>query len=207
MGQSVDGSRCYLACVVDRLRLVHHRRYTVCVPELCVVGHCLHVLLHHRRHHRCRIEHEPCVRCCCMVPGRCLFFSFGWTDDADCLQVVGYLAAGLVFTTLAVNSLVYQDESSKQAAAAGFILLSMVIVRTYSARCARGHRFADSTRRSFGSSTSARLLRLPIADSSIRSLSTKSSSSTILIATADPCRMPMVLRRATNLLRCTRRRN
>jgi SHO1 osmosensor len=33
-----------------------------------------------------------------------------------------------VFTTLAVNSLVYQPQSSKQAAAAGFILLSMIII-------------------------------------------------------------------------------
>ncbi|EED17599.1 high osmolarity signaling protein Sho1, putative [Talaromyces stipitatus ATCC 10500] len=40
--------------------------------------------------------------------------------------VVGYLSAGLAFTTLAVNSLVYQPQSSKQAAAAGFILLSMI---------------------------------------------------------------------------------
>ncbi|KAL2001456.1 hypothetical protein VTN02DRAFT_1713 [Thermoascus thermophilus] len=44
------------------------------------------------------------------------------------VAIVGYLAPGLVFTTLAVNSLIYQDESVKQAAAAGFILLSMVIV-------------------------------------------------------------------------------
>ncbi|KAL1971044.1 hypothetical protein VTN77DRAFT_2878 [Rasamsonia byssochlamydoides] len=44
------------------------------------------------------------------------------------VAVVGYLAAGLVFTTLAVNSLVYQPQASKQAAAAGFILLSMVII-------------------------------------------------------------------------------
>jgi SHO1 osmosensor len=41
---------------------------------------------------------------------------------------VGYLSTGLVLTTLAVNTLVYADESSSQAAAAGFILLSMVIV-------------------------------------------------------------------------------
>jgi SHO1 osmosensor len=45
-------------------------------------------------------------------------------------QISAYLSAGLVFTTLAVNSLVYQPQSSKQAAAAGFILLSMIIVST-----------------------------------------------------------------------------
>jgi SHO1 osmosensor len=42
--------------------------------------------------------------------------------------IVGYLSSGLVFTSLAVNSLVYQPQSSKQAAAAGFILLSMIII-------------------------------------------------------------------------------
>ncbi|KKZ63679.1 SHO1 osmosensor [[Emmonsia] crescens] len=42
------------------------------------------------------------------------------------VAIVGYLAAGLTFTTLAVNSLIYDDQASKQAAAAGFILQSMV---------------------------------------------------------------------------------
>jgi SHO1 osmosensor len=51
----------------------------------------------------------------------------GWSD-ADHLQVVGYLAAGLVMTTSAVNSLVYQPQGAMEAAAAGHILLSMVAV-------------------------------------------------------------------------------
>ncbi|KAL1974592.1 hypothetical protein VTN31DRAFT_4796 [Thermomyces dupontii] len=44
------------------------------------------------------------------------------------VAVVGYLGPGLIVTTISVNSLVYQSQSTKQAAAAGFILLSMVIV-------------------------------------------------------------------------------
>ena len=44
------------------------------------------------------------------------------------MQIVGYLAAGLVMTTSAVNSLIYQPQAQMQAAAAGFILLSMVVV-------------------------------------------------------------------------------
>ncbi|EEH06477.1 osmosensor protein [Histoplasma capsulatum G186AR] len=43
-------------------------------------------------------------------------------------HIVGYLAAGLTFTTLAVNSLIYDDQASKQAGAAGFILQSMVTI-------------------------------------------------------------------------------
>jgi SHO1 osmosensor len=38
------------------------------------------------------------------------------------------LAAGLVFQTSSVNSLVYSSDGAKEAAAAGFILLSMVAV-------------------------------------------------------------------------------
>lgn len=53
---------------------------------------------------------------------------------ADAIQtyhvaIVGFLAAGLVFTTSSVNSLIYWQNSAKEAAAAGFILLSMVSVR------------------------------------------------------------------------------
>ena len=44
------------------------------------------------------------------------------------VAIVGFLAAGLVLTTSSVNSLVYSPQGSKEAAAAGHILLSMVAV-------------------------------------------------------------------------------
>lgn len=44
------------------------------------------------------------------------------------VAIVGFLAAGLVFTTSSVNSLIYWSDPAKEAAAAGFILLSMVQV-------------------------------------------------------------------------------
>lgn len=47
---------------------------------------------------------------------------------ADSLQVVGFLAAGLVFCSSIINALVYSPEGPKEAAAAGYILLSMVFV-------------------------------------------------------------------------------
>lgn len=52
---------------------------------------------------------------------------------ADAVQtyhvaIVGFMAAGLVFTTSSVNSLIYYPNPAKEAAAAGFILLSMVSV-------------------------------------------------------------------------------
>jgi SHO1 osmosensor len=52
------------------------------------------------------------------------------SDSAQTYQVavVGYLAAGLVLTTSSVNGLVYSDNGAKEAAAAGFILLSMVTI-------------------------------------------------------------------------------
>lgn len=40
-----------------------------------------------------------------------------------------FLAAGLVFTTSSINSLIYEPEAAKEAAAAGFILLSIDAVR------------------------------------------------------------------------------
>lgn len=44
------------------------------------------------------------------------------------VALVGLLSAGLVFTTSSVNSLIYYSDAAKEAAAAGFILLSMVSV-------------------------------------------------------------------------------
>ncbi|QIW94968.1 hypothetical protein AMS68_000486 [Peltaster fructicola] len=44
------------------------------------------------------------------------------------VAIVGFLAAGLVITTSSVNSLIYNSEAAKEAAAAGFILLSMVAI-------------------------------------------------------------------------------
>lgn len=44
------------------------------------------------------------------------------------VQIVGFLAAGLVMTTSAVSTLIYQNAGTMQAAAAGFILLSMIAV-------------------------------------------------------------------------------
>lgn len=44
------------------------------------------------------------------------------------VALVGYMACGLVLTTSSVNGLVYSTNGAKEAAAAGFILLSMVTV-------------------------------------------------------------------------------
>ena len=44
------------------------------------------------------------------------------------VATVGYLGAGLVLTSSSVNALVYSASGARQAAAAGFILLSMVQV-------------------------------------------------------------------------------
>ncbi|KAH7361120.1 high osmolarity signaling protein SHO1 [Pyrenochaeta sp. MPI-SDFR-AT-0127] len=44
------------------------------------------------------------------------------------VAIVGFLAAGLVFTTSSVNSLVYSPIAPFEAAAAGYILLSMIAI-------------------------------------------------------------------------------
>ena len=49
-------------------------------------------------------------------------------QTADSEQIVGFLAAGLTYSTSIINDLVYSPEGDKEAAAAGFILLSMVMV-------------------------------------------------------------------------------
>ncbi|KAL1894866.1 Transmembrane osmosensor [Sporothrix stenoceras] len=50
------------------------------------------------------------------------------TSQTYHVAVVGYLACGLVLTTSSVNGLVYSSNGAKEAAAAGFILLSMVTI-------------------------------------------------------------------------------
>ncbi|KAK2074983.1 hypothetical protein P8C59_009148 [Phyllachora maydis] len=44
------------------------------------------------------------------------------------VAIVGYLACGLVLATSSVNGLVYSSNGAKEAAAAGFILLSMITI-------------------------------------------------------------------------------
>ncbi|CAK7203627.1 Transmembrane osmosensor [Sporothrix eucalyptigena] len=50
------------------------------------------------------------------------------TSQTYHVAVVGYLACGLVLATSSVNGLVYANNGAKEAAAAGFILLSMVTI-------------------------------------------------------------------------------
>ncbi|KAK2794019.1 Transmembrane osmosensor [Emmonsiellopsis sp. PD_5] len=50
------------------------------------------------------------------------------TSHIYSVAIVGYLTAGLGLTTLAVNSLVYAEGAANQASAAGFILMSIVII-------------------------------------------------------------------------------
>jgi hypothetical protein len=45
------------------------------------------------------------------------------------VALVGFLGCGLVLSTSAVNGLIHTSQGAKEAAAAGFILLSMVTVR------------------------------------------------------------------------------
>lgn len=51
------------------------------------------------------------------------------------VAIVGYLACGLVLTTSSVNALVYSTNGAREAAAAGFILLSMVTVSSDDGFC------------------------------------------------------------------------
>ena len=58
------------------------------------------------------------------------------------VAIVGFLACGLVLTTSSVNALVFSPIGSREAAAAGFILLSMVAVSNLFLNCrqlAYGH--------------------------------------------------------------------
>ncbi|KAJ5518259.1 hypothetical protein N7453_000681 [Penicillium expansum] len=66
----------------------------------------------------------------CVIVG--LITTFG-TDTGHVygvayLQIVGYLACGLVLASTSANNLIYGKQASMQAAGAGFILLSMIII-------------------------------------------------------------------------------
>ena len=92
---------------------------------------------------------------------------------------MGFLAAGLVFTTSAVNSLVYSPDGAKEAAAAGHILLSMIAVRS---SISTPMDKTDLDNRLSGSSTSGRPLKLLTVDTSTRLLSTKTNVNQCAIA-------------------------
>jgi SHO1 osmosensor len=108
------------------------------------------------------------------------------TDSVHTYHValVGLLSAGLVFTTSSVNSLIYYSDAAKEAAAAGFILLSMVSVCRSSFYFNR-HPPANNTSRSFGSFTTVRNRLLPTVALSTPSHCTKMVH---LLAAADTCR-------------------
>lgn len=63
----------------------------------------------------------------CVIVGLTVVFG---TDTCNVygVAIVGYLGCGLVLTSLSANNLVYLEQGAMQAAGAGFILLSMVIV-------------------------------------------------------------------------------
>lgn len=58
----------------------------------------------------------------------CVSYHLTKTPAADRRQIVGFLATALVYTSSIVNALVYDSDGAMEAAAAGFILLSMVAV-------------------------------------------------------------------------------
>lgn len=117
-------------------------------------------------------------------------------------QIVGFLASALVFNTSSVNSLVYSPKAPFEAAAAGYILLSMITVSQPPAPCAK-HQLT-TIHRLCGSSTTAPSLRLATAHSLTRMPCTRS------IQDQDPrVPFPMAtqtaqrLRSTTRRLRCT----
>ena len=109
------------------------------------------------------------------------------TDSVHTYHValVGLLSAGLVFTTSSVNSLIYYSDAAKEAAAAGFILLSMVSVCCNQFSFDR-HSPANTTfSRSYGSFTTARnRQQLTVALSTLSHCTRRAH----LLAAADTCR-------------------
>ena len=100
-----------------------HLRHTIRFSQFCLVGHSIHAVLYRWGIGGGGIGLDPNLPCCgtqcaAALPEAC----------AHIWQIVGFLAAGLVFTSSVINALVYSADGAKEAAAAGFILLSMVAV-------------------------------------------------------------------------------
>lgn len=75
------------------------------------------------------------------------------------VALTGYCACGISMTSLAVHNLIYSDKAAQQASAAGFILLSMLMV---SNSTTDGQKYCTNQHRLSGHSTlDLRLLQLP----------------------------------------------
>jgi len=91
---------------------------------MVLVDDSIHVTLHNTRHCSPWIGLDSVVSCCCelrshVVPD---------LGNADSLQIVGYLSAGIVMTSSAVEQTIYRDQRATEASAAGFILLAVISV-------------------------------------------------------------------------------
>lgn len=99
-----------------------HFRHTIRFPQFRMVGHCVHVVLYRGGISGGGIGLNPNLSCSgTQCAAATEVYAHIW-------QIVGFLAAGLVFTSSVINALVYSADGAKEAAAAGFILLSMVAV-------------------------------------------------------------------------------
>lgn len=117
--------------------------------------------------------------------------------------MVGYLSAALVCTTLGVNSVIYEDAGAKQAAAAGFILMSMVIVSTLRIRRVPGVGMLIASGRSCGYSISDQALKRLIVALSIHLRSIRKIPPRIVIADRCPTHL-VVDPKHRRPLKCTR---
>ena len=154
-----------------------HFRHTIRFSQFRMVGHCVHAVLYRWGVSSGGIGLDPDLPCSgtqrpTELPEAC----------AHIWQIVGFLAAGLVFTSSVINALVYSADGAKEAAAAGFILLSMVAVWHGRPREFRAHVLTRC--RLYGSFTLDQHHKLPTEAILIPSPYIKSSGD--LCATVDP---------------------
>ena len=72
----------------------------------------------------------------CLILG--IFFTIisNATQDYH-VAIVGFLAAGIILTSSSANNIIYTSNSAREAAAAGFIVLTIVNVRRPNSGCER----------------------------------------------------------------------